>query len=249
MYNDLKYYINDMKRRINSHREAVNKIKPELLLEKTGPLETASIYFQVIEFNYYIKGLIDLRNEYKLLNLFRTPFEEKDYIPVNTLWLTAENIDRDKDNFCTFMDLDFLKSKDRTIRLWDCDIPGIIDLYEETLDTLEGYIDGAADTWYDMYKHLEGPRFFLDKDTMTMYQMTNYTEDETFSDFRFDILVYDEDLKPSKTKNNFNPEGVLPEFIERMLSRYYPEYLLSFLLFINICIFKVGVFSGTGIII
>lgn len=226
MYNNLKYYIDDMKRRIDSHREGVNKIKPELLLEKTGPLETVAIYFKVIEFNYYIKGLIKIRNEYKLLNIFRTPFEEKDYIPLNTLWITAENIDKDKDNFSALVDMDFLNSKDRTLRLWNYDIPETVKLYEKTLNILEEYIDNAADTWYDMYKHLEGPKFFLDKDTMSMYKMINDTEDENFSTFEFNTLVYDESLKPSKTKNSFHPEGNLPEFIEKKMNHYYPEYML-----------------------
>lgn len=226
MYNNLKHYINDMKKRIGSHRDALERIKPELLLEKTGPLETAAIYFRVIEFNHYIKGLIKIRNEYKSLNLFRTHLEEKEFITVNTLHLTAETIDIDKDNFNTLIGLDFLKSKDRTLRLWSCDVHKTVILYEKTLNELEKYIDEAPDTWYSMYEHLEGPKFFLDKNTMCMYQMTNNTEDKDFSAFEYKTLLYNDDLETIGQDVIFHPDSLLPVFVETHLKSWYPEYLL-----------------------
>ena len=222
MYNNLKYHIDDLKRRVNVFKENLDRIRGGLLLEKTGPLETIAIYFKTLELVYDIENIIKVRNEYKKLGLFATPFDEKRFIPVNTLWLVVENIKGQKDNFNSFMDMDFLKSKGRTLRLWDYDIPETIKLYEKTIQTLEGYIDNAPEVWYNMYKHLEGPEFFLDKETMSMYELEHFDTNI----FEFNTLIYNEQREACKTQVKISLDGKIDKFFEKILTEHYPEYLL-----------------------
>ena len=241
MYHTLRESFKEIERLTTIYSEEMPKFNKALLIEKTNPIETMSIYFATLELARVIRGFLEQRKLFQRLSVFDDPFDKKEFNSVSSLWVFIEVVENEKDNFQGLIDIDFLKSKSRVLRLWQVDYEDILEKTEEAINDLSQRISIIEETWYNTNKYLTAnnddetnKKIFLDKKTMTMYKLIYVPEDSDINGnevFKFKKIVYNEDTTTSLSEIRLNPENIretIPEemFLEHQLSEYYPEYFL-----------------------
>lgn len=226
MYDTLSSKFKELSRTIKLHKEAIPEYRKNLLMKKTNPTETIVIYFSTLELYRTVQSFIEVRNKFVSLDIFEDEFTKKEFLPVSILWLFVETVDANKDTYGQLIDMDFMNSKARVLRLWEVNYEDLLNKFEKSVLEMEEALDNIHDVWYNKFKN---QNILLHKEGMVMYKMTKEgTSEDTM--FEFMKLIYNEEGISTSVVVKFNPERIrdIPEelFLEEQLMKKYPEFFL-----------------------
>jgi len=229
----LREAFREQERKCGIFLELISEFREELLIENKTPSDTMLIYFKSIQLSDYIANFIDVIKEFNKLYTFKDIFEDNDF-KVNDLWLYVDNI-RNNNNFIHLIDKDFIKSKNRTLRLWgDIDYKEILELFENNIKKLLSKLENIEDKWYNYYIHLEANNSetnlcFINKEDMELWKLKSLPLDEN-NCFVFRRIQFYSD-REDISDVIINPENIRTSlkfevFLENRISEYLPEYFL-----------------------
>jgi len=233
--NNIVEKLNEYLRLCNLYKEECKKFHNNLCIDNINPNTTMAIYFGSLQLEYYIKRFLDIRNSFKSFDIFLDPFESKEFLPVNDLWLFCSVVKGNKDSIQQLVDLDFMNSKKRTLRLFDMkseNYKELLILWEKNIDDIIYRLENIKETWYEKNIHYELKKeiYYVDKEEMALYKLIEIPKDEQHNFIFLKNTISDEGV--SRVDHiNINPDNIRSSlnhelFLEMKLSQIYPEYFL-----------------------
>ena len=220
----------------NIYLDECNNLRTALCIDNTNPNTTMGIYFASLQMQYFVTQFIGLRNDFKKLNIFEDPFEAKAFLPVNTLWIFCENVINNKDNIQQLVDLNFMNSKARTLRLFglsNSDYKDLIDLWEKNIKDLIERLENIHETWYIKNKHYSDNSdfYFVDKEEMALYKLIEMPDSNQFGNFRLKKCTVQKDTTNYIEDISISPDRIRPDirhemFLDDVLGELFPEYFI-----------------------
>jgi len=233
MVNTMKEEFKEQLRLCKLYKKESEELKKTICIKNINPKTTMVIYFGSLQMNYFISEFLKLRKRFKDLNVFEDAFDSYDFLPVNKLWLFCNNIDNNKDTVQQLIDINFMNSKSRTLKLFDMKP----EAYEETLNLWNTYLDllilrleNIEDTWYKNNVHLELQNYYINKEEMAIYKLISIPFDEE-RNFILRKCTQNDKGQDMISEVRINPDFIRESieeevFLEHRLSEKYPEYFL-----------------------
>jgi len=219
-------------RKCKIYKNLIPKFRTELLIKKTNPKTTMQVYFQTLQLNDYVKGFIEVREEFIKLYTFGDLFQSQNFLPVNSLWLFVDNIKTNQNNFVHLIDSSFMNSKNQSLRLWDIDYEEVLNDWEKYIDIMIEKLENINDEWSTHYLNLftNDSSVLVNGNGMELFKILSTPEENSMN--LFDITMISFKVSGREIRNiKLNPDDIRTSldfelFLSEELGTIYPECFL-----------------------